>query len=47
MTGQLLSVHEMDSLINDLFQCTNPNMTPTGKTIVSIVQQAQIDKLFG
>ena len=47
VTGQLLSVHEMDSLINDLFQCTNPNMTPTGKTIVSIVQQAQIDKLFG
>ena len=47
VTGQLLSMQEMDSLINDLFQCANPNLTPTGKTIVSIVQQAQIDKLFG
>ena len=47
VTGQLLSMQEMDSLINDLFQCANPNLTPTGKTIVSIVQQAQIEKLFG
>ena len=47
VTGQVLSVQEMDSLINDLFMCSNPNMTPTGKTIISIVQQAQIDKLFG
>lgn len=47
VTGQVLSVQEMDSLINDLFLCANPNMTPTGKTIISIVQQAQIDKLFG
>lgn len=47
VTGQVLSVQEMDTLINDLFLCANPNLTPTGKTIISIVQQAQIDRLFG
>lgn len=46
VTGQVLSVQEMDSLINDLFLCANPNLTPTGQTIISIVQQSQIDKLF-
>ncbi len=46
VTGQVLSKQEMDSLINDLFMCSNPNLTPTGKTIVSIVPQPQIDKLF-
>ena len=45
--GQVLSVQEMDALINDLFLCANPNMTPTGKTIISIVRQEQIDRLFG
>ena len=46
VAGQVLSKQEMDSLINDLFMCSNPNLTPTGKTIVSIVPQPQIDKLF-
>lgn len=45
--GQVLSAQEMDALINDLFLCANPNMTPTGKTIISIVRQEQIDRLFG
>ena len=46
VTGQVLSVQEMDTLINDLFLCANPNLTPTGQTIISILQQSQIDKLF-
>lgn len=46
VAGQVLSVQEMDTLINDLFLCANPNLTPNGLTIISIVPQAQIDKLF-
>ncbi len=44
--GQVLSKEEMDSLINELFLCQNPNQTPTGQPIISILQQAQIEKMF-
>ena len=27
-------------------QCSNPNLTPNGKTILTILQQEQIDKMF-
>ncbi len=46
VVGQVLSAQEMDSLINELFLCQNPNQTPTGQPIISILQQSQIDKMF-
>lgn len=47
VTGQALSNQEMESLLSELFRCQNPNLTPTGKIIVSILEHTQIDKLFG
>jgi DNA mismatch repair protein MutL len=47
VAGQVLSNTEMESLLAELFQCQNPNLTPTGKVIVSVLEQTQIDKLFG
>ena len=47
VTGQALSNQEMESLLAELFQCQNPNLTPTGKVIVSILEHAQIEKMFG
>jgi DNA mismatch repair protein MutL len=47
VTGQVLTNQEMESLLGDLFQCQNPNLTPTGKTIVSVLEDSQIEKMFG
>ena len=44
--GEVLSPVQMETLIGDLFQCDNPNLSPSGKTILSILQQEQIDKMF-
>ena len=44
--GEVLSPVQMETLIGDLFQCENPNLSPSGKTILSILQQEQIDKMF-
>ena len=44
--GEVLSSVQMETLIGDLFQCSNPNLSPNGKTILTILQQEQIDKLF-
>ena len=47
VAGQALSNQEMETLLSELFQCQNPNLTPTGKVIVSILEHTQIDKMFG
>ena len=47
VAGQALSNQEMESLLAELFQCQNPNLTPTGKLIVSILEHVQIEKMFG
>lgn len=44
--GQVLSNEEMESLVDDLFVCTNPNHTPDGKVIVAILEQGELDRLF-
>ncbi len=46
VTGQVLSSREMDTLLSDLFQCRTPNITPDGKTIVSILAKDTIEKMF-
>ena len=45
--GQVLSNEEMENLINELFACSNVNYTPDGKSILSILPQADIEKLMG
>ena len=44
--GEVLTPVQMETLIGDLFQCENPNLSPNGKTILTILQQEAIDKLF-
>jgi len=44
--GQILSNEEMDSLINNLFACSNVNYTPDGKPVITILPQSDIDRLF-
>ena len=44
--GEVLTSVQMETLIGDLFQCENPNLSPSGKTILTILQQEQIDKMF-
>ena len=46
ITGQILSSEEMDSLINELFACKSPAVSPDGKTIVYIMPDNEIDKKF-
>ena len=45
--GQILSNEEMEQTVNDLFACSNVNYTPDGKIILSILPQADIERLFG
>lgn len=44
--GRTLSQEEMERLVADLLRLTEPNYTPDGKTIISIVNIDQITKLF-
>ncbi|MBO4802178.1 MAG: DNA mismatch repair endonuclease MutL [Bacteroidaceae bacterium] len=44
--GQVLSLFEMQDLVAQLFATQTPNFTPDGKTVLSILPQDQIDKLF-
>ncbi|OFX19484.1 MAG: hypothetical protein A2033_07955 [Bacteroidetes bacterium GWA2_31_9] len=37
---------EMNSIINNLFQCKVPNYTPNGKIIISILNEDEIEKKF-
>lgn len=45
--GQVLGNDEMESIINDLFACSNPNYTPDGKNILCILKQEEIEHLLG
>ena len=44
--GEVLTPVQMETLIGDLFQCEIQNLSPSGKTIITILQQEQIDKMF-
>ena len=44
--GQVLSPLEMQDLVAQLFATTTPNYTPDGHTILAIIPQENIDKLF-
>ena len=45
--GQVLDNAEMESLVNELFACSNVNYTPDGKTIICILPQKDIEQLLG
>ena len=44
--GQVLSNDEMEQIINELFACSNVNYTPNGKSILTILLQTDIERLF-
>ncbi|MBQ6917756.1 MAG: DNA mismatch repair endonuclease MutL [Prevotella sp.] len=45
--GQILTNDEIESIINDLFSCSNVNYTPDGKAILCILPQGDIEHLLG
>ena len=45
--GQILSNEEMESIVNELFTCSNVNYTPDGKAILCILPQREIEQLLG
>jgi DNA mismatch repair protein MutL len=45
-SGQVLSHQEMVALVQALFQCQTPNITPTGSPTYISYKEEQIDKLF-
>ena len=45
--GQVLSNEEMETLVNDLFACSNVNYTPGGKNVLCILKQQEIEHLLG
>lgn len=44
--GKMMSADEMDHLIATLFSCSNSNLTPDGKTIVSMLTDEELEKRF-
>ncbi len=45
--GQILNNDEMESIINELFSCSNVNYAPDGKAILCILPQGDIEHLLG
>ncbi|KAA6344458.1 DNA mismatch repair protein MutL [termite gut metagenome] len=44
--GQALSNEEMVNLVDTLFACQTPNYTPDGQTILTILKEDEIERLF-
>ncbi len=44
--GQVLGNDEMTKLVDSLFACATPNYTPDGKTVLSLLKEEDIEKLF-
>ena len=45
--GQSLSEKEMQSLVNDLFACTTPNISPNGSPTYIEFKEEYLDRMFG
>jgi len=45
-TGRTLMQEEMDILVADLLKLPDPNYTPDGKTIITVIPMEQINKMF-
>jgi len=44
--GNVLTQQEMENLVDELFQQSEPNYAPDGKTIVTILPHETLEKLF-
>lgn len=44
--GQVLTNEEMNSLVDGLFAVATPNYTPDGKTVLSVINEDELEKLF-
>lgn len=44
--GQVLTNEEMNGLVDRLFAVSTPNYTPDGKTVLSLLKEEDIEKLF-
>ena len=46
VAGQLLTVDEMKALVDDLFATSSPSRTPDGRSVVYIMSDNEIERLF-
>lgn len=46
VSGQVLTNDEMNGLIEGLFSVSTPNYTPDGKTVLAVIKEDEIEKLF-
>lgn len=44
--GQVLNNDEMESIVNELFTCSNVNYSPDGKPVIAMLKQQDIERLF-
>lgn len=44
--GQVLSNEEMNNLVDGLLTSVSPTYTPDGKTVLTVIQEDELDKLF-
>lgn len=44
--GQVLTDEEMNRLVDDLFAVSTPNYTPDGKTILAVLKEDDLEKMF-
>jgi len=45
--GQVLSIKEMEVLVNQLFECNTPNTTPSGSPTYLEFKEDYLDRMFG
>ena len=45
-TGHILSQKEQENLVNSLFSCKEPSISPSGKSIFKTLTLQEVDKLF-
>jgi DNA mismatch repair protein MutL len=45
--GKLLTQKEMRAIVQDLFICTVPNITPNGKPTYTAFKKTELDRMFG
>lgn len=46
VSGQVLTNEEMNNLVDGLFAVATPNYTPDGKTVLSVLKEEDLEKLF-
>jgi DNA mismatch repair protein MutL len=44
--GKVLEQEEMRNLVDHLFACSNPNYSPSGKQVISIINIEEIEKIL-